>query len=204
MRFGRRWLVVVGVLALVAISVALVWPSVQHPKSSVAAQSVQLDSPLSPQDAASAHADVGGSRLKAPSVRLDVPLGAMDVVRGVINPPTITDAYWIRQIGVDPATPARGTVYVVIHSVHGGVAEPGNLLLGPTGGPALAVGSEIDVANDVYIVTKREVVNQDALPNRADVWASVPNRLVLITCDQRAGLRSTGNNVVYSAVLKTP
>ncbi|HEX4401972.1 MAG TPA: hypothetical protein VHZ98_11635 [Galbitalea sp.] len=68
-----------------------------------------------------------GVTLNVPSVGLDVPLGALNAVDGEITPPGFTSAYWVRNLAVPASGGAARTVFVVMHSLRGGVA-PGNYL----------------------------------------------------------------------------
>lgn len=162
---------------------------------------VRLDPGATPSAAEVAEMRVShddGQRFQVPSVGLDVPLGSLDAVRDVIVPPTFTAAYTVRNRGVDPAHADDGTVYVVMHSLHGGVA-PGNALFDVgTGTSRVAPGAEIEVAGVTYTVRSSRFVAKTDLPSDADVWLDEPGRLVVLTCLQRERGPSIKNMVVVA------
>ncbi|MEX8034076.1 class F sortase [Microbacterium sp. 20-116] len=162
----------------------------------LAGNPVQLDGP-DPVPSASATPE-GVGRFTAPSVGLDVPLGAMNVVDGVLQPPGFTSAYWVRNLGVSPDRADAGTVFVVMHSLRGGGVGPGNALIDVDAARArIAVGADISVADVHYRVDRTQVVDKTAIGSDADVWANTAGRLVVVTCLQRSdGLPSTENLVI--------
>jgi len=162
----------------------------------LAGNPVQLDGP-EPVPSASATPE-GVGRFTAASVGLDVPLGAMNVADGVLEPPGFTSAYWVRNLGVSPDRAEAGTVFVVMHSLRAGGVGPGNALIDVAGARArIVTGADVSVAGAHYRVDRTEVVDKTAIANEADVWADIPGRLVVVTCLQRAdGLPSTQNLVI--------
>ncbi|MBT1634631.1 class F sortase [Clavibacter michiganensis] len=189
--------VVVGTLSAVG---AL--PAADAPRD-LAGAPVQADVPVPSADAdgsAQPAVDSGLGRLRAPSVGLDVPLGAVDVVGGVVDPPGFTSAYRVRDLGVAPEDAAAGTVFVVMHSVRGGGMGPGDLLIDDRAGSArIAPGAVIEVAGVDYAVGSSRTVAKGALPDDAAVWADTPGRLVVITCLQRADGTPSRDDMVIEA-----
>ncbi|WP_316300296.1 sortase family protein, partial [Clavibacter michiganensis] len=134
------------------------------------------------------------------SVGLDVPLGAVDVVGGVVDPPGFSSAYRVRDLGVAPEDAATGTVFVVMHSVRGGGTGPGDLLIDDRAGSAsVAPGAVIEVAGVDYAVGSSRAVPKGELPDDAEVWADTPGRLVVITCLQRPDGSPSRDDMVIEA-----
>lgn len=162
---------------------------------------VELESPV--DDAA---ADVGETdgRVAAPRQGLDVPLRTMAVTGGLLTPPTLTDAYLLRGHG-EPALPGSGTTIVAMHAVAGGRA-PGNAFVETTGtGPVVTVhpGDPLVVDGVAYTVTSTEVLDKRAATTAPDIWGPAgdgPDRLVVLTCLQRAGSSTAAENLVVHAV----
>ncbi|ACZ31845.1 hypothetical protein Xcel_2831 [Xylanimonas cellulosilytica DSM 15894] len=133
----------------------------------------------------------GAGRFLAPAQELDVPLLEMNIVRGVVNPPSLTDAFLLRGFGT-PDEPGSGLVIVTMHAVRGGNA-PGNVFfrMEATDSPVtVAEGDPLVVDGVEYVVVRSEVMSKDAASSSADIWGDVAERdgeLVLITCLQRAG-----------------
>jgi hypothetical protein len=206
----RRILTAAGIVAASAAVVAGTLtavgalPAADAPRD-LAGAPVQADVPA-PAPAASADGspdtsvDSGLGRLRAPSVGLDVPLGAVDVVGGVVDPPGFASAYRVRDLGVAPEDAASGTVFVVMHSVRGGGVGPGDLLIDPSaGGARIAAGARIQVAGVDYAVGSSRAVPKGALPDDAEVWADTPGRLVVITCLQRPDGSPSRDDMVIEA-----
>jgi len=140
------------------------------------------------------------NHLTISSVGLDVPLESMTPVAGTADPPSARAAYWLRGVGVDPGRAARGTVFVVMHSVRGG-RGPGNYLI-DVGNDRSAVrtGATVRAGSVVYTVTGSSIVPRDKLPADSQVWANTPGRLVMITCLLRREDADPVDNVVITAV----
>lgn len=142
-----------------------------------------------------------GTRFEVPSVGLDVPLGTLSMVDDNITPPGIDSAYEVRNLGVSPDRAGAGTVFVVMHSLHGGGVGPGNYLIDAARGTtSLARSAAVVVSGVTYKVTGSQAVPLDDLPDRDRVWAAVPNRLVIITCLQTTDGRPATKNLVITAV----
>ncbi|MEJ5915837.1 class F sortase [Pseudokineococcus sp. 1T1Z-3] len=142
-------------------------------------------------------------RLRIPAVDLDLPVHALEPEQGAINPPTMTDAYWISPYG-EPGAGASApdnTVYIAAHSWSRGDAAFDPLLDDDFEGSTLEEGDVVAVESPSgtveYAVTGVARYGKDALPAADAVWQVSPGRLVLITCFQREdGARSTENLVV--------
>ncbi|MFC4138451.1 MULTISPECIES: class F sortase [unclassified Microbacterium] len=205
------WLAVI-VLASAALAIFIALATSSAPASGTGpvvkdmkGNSVVLDDgELTPaaEKAMDAVPDAGG-RLIAESVGLDVPLGEMNEVDGVITPPGFTSAYLVRNRGVAPADVANGTTYAVTHSLRNGGVAPGNYLFDvDSGKPTIAIGATIEVDGTSFVVDKAYTVSKKALPAQTDLWADTPNRLVLITCLQNPANSPSSENVVIEAHLE--
>jgi len=163
-----------------------------------------------PQASAKAEAQatpqVDGQRFAVPAVGLNVPLGVMSAVKGVVVPPGFTSAYVVRDFGVSLADAASGTVYIATHSLRGGGKAPGNWLIDiPDQRSAVSVGALITVGPLTYRVTGTSVVPKPQLAADKDVWRSAPGRLIVITCLQnRQGTPSTNNMVLMGTLQTSP
>ncbi|WP_245988684.1 class F sortase [Flexivirga caeni] len=143
-----------------------------------------------------------GRRFRVPSVHLDVPLGALTMADRAITPPGFTSAYLVRNLGASPETPARGTVFVVMHSLRDGAVGPGNYLIDVDAGTArVAKGARIEVGPATYAVTGTRAIGKAELPGARSVWRDTPGRLVIITCLQRPGGGPSVDNIVITAEL---
>jgi len=148
--------------------------------------------------------------LVVPSVGLAVPVGSMNVVNGIIDPPTADRAYWIQNRGSVPASNAQGTVFIAGHSWSLGFA-PFNLLYNP-----VVPSHTIKVGALIYLQTKAgQLVYQvrqfqripKALVDQGKVPAllqAVPGRLVVMTCAWYVGVipaLQNGDNIIITAQL---
>ncbi len=167
---------------------------------------VALDPSVTPIPASESRAvATGHGRLEVPSVDLDVPLGALDAVDGVITPPGFTSAYVVRNLGVPLSGNARGTTFVVMHSLRGGGVAPGNALVDVAGGTArVHAGDAIRVDGTTFTVTSSRLVARDRIATDSDVWADTPDRLLLITCLLRADGSPASDNLVVTAERRGP
>ncbi|KQY73807.1 hypothetical protein ASD13_16955 [Microbacterium sp. Root1433D1] len=150
--------------------------------------------------------DAGSGRIVVPSVHLDVPLGALNEVDGVITPPGFASMYWVRNRGVAVEEAAHGTVYIVTHSLRGGGMAPGNYLFETdTGQPTLEAGDTMVVDGVEYAVESLRIVPKTQLEGDRDLWSAIPDRLVLITCLQAAtDTPSVENLVIVAQRVSTP
>ncbi|MDK9610545.1 class F sortase [Propionibacterium freudenreichii] len=203
---GRAVILVIALIALVLVvaGTALVVHSLSTSRDAprdMAGNPVQFEPGNSPAPSTIERMqvqDTDSGRLRVPSVGLDVPLGSMLAVDNVINPPSFTQAYWVRNVGVAPADASSGTVFVVSHSVSRGRA-PGNYLLNvDKGSSAVNPGDLIDVDGHDYIAQSWRAVGKTQLPAAQDLWDAVPGRLVLITCLEQPDGSSPDNLVVVA------
>jgi len=129
--------------------------------------------------------DSTGLRFKIPSVKLDVPLYAANVVDNVINPPGFNSVYLMRNLGVSLDAASTGPVYVAAHSLRAPGEAPGNFVIDPAQGQVVVPrGAEIDVGSLVYNVVSSRIISKPDLATQSDLWAPTPGMLVFITCLQ--------------------
>lgn len=199
-------LAVLSVLAVVAGAVILTHQAVETAEApkDLNGNAVQLEPADVPPPEVEARMEVqeapaqGGPRLAIPSASLDVPLASLLAVDGEITPPGFTQAYGVRNLGVDAEHAADGTLYVVMHSVRHGNA-PGNAVIDvDTGAVSVPDGAAIQVGDLHYTVTGSLTIGKDELASRSELWTDDPGRLVLITCLQRTEGRSVDNAVIIA------
>ena len=142
--------------------------------------------------------------IEIPSVGLDLPVLPLTVRDGVINPPLLTAAYFVDAYGKPVGSPqqADNTLYIAAHSAGHGTNGFDPLLTSDQRDSALDPGDAIDVRTAegtvTYTVERTQRYDKKALADAADVWEASPGRLVLITCFQRGGARTTENLVVFA------
>jgi len=155
-------------------------------------------------DVANANVSPIKGRFMMPAHDLDVPLYLMSAHDGLVNPPTLTDAFVLR--GSRAVTPLGTTPLIVtMHAVRGGTA-PGNAFFdAATGTDAVrvAVGDLLYVAGETYSITAVVIMTQADAAASSSIWGMFPDgeqRLVVITCVQRPGARgrATENLVLYA------
>jgi len=126
-----------------------------------------------------------GVRFKIPSVNLNVPLGEVNQVDGLINPPGFTSVYRVKNMGVKLEDAAKGTVYAVTHSLRAPGKAPGNYVIDiDKSSVTVQNGAEIDVGDLKYTVVSSQIVAKTELSAQANLWANTPGMLVFITCLQ--------------------
>jgi hypothetical protein len=161
---------------------------------------VQADDAVPPMSKSSAVPAIGDDRFVVESVGLDVPLGALNAVDGVIEPPGFTSAYWVRNEGVSPADGEKGTVFVVTHSLRNGATGPGNYLIDVDRRTSkVGIGAKITVDDATYTVTGTQTIDKPDIAHASSIWADKPGRLVVITCLQRPEGGLSQQNVVIEA-----
>jgi len=145
-----------------------------------------------------------GERFKVPSVNLDVPLGSVNVVGGLIDPPGFTSVYWVKNMGVSLEYADEGTVYVVTHSLKSPSVAPGDYMIDQnTATVAVQKGAEIDVGDRTYTVDSSMTVSKDELGQQTDLWAGTPGMLVLITTVQAGQYLPNGQSVTNVIIIGT-
>ncbi|WP_228512742.1 class F sortase [Clavibacter sp. VKM Ac-2872] len=198
----RRWILIVGAVG-VALTVGSGIGIARYLASPVdmAGNHVAYEEFSAPSAEESDAVEQNGTdRFAVDSVGLDVPLGALKTVRGVIEPPGFTSAYWVRDQGVAPGDGAQGTVFVVMHSLRDGGQGPGNYLIDVANGTSkIGLGAKIRVDDVTYSVTGTQAIDKPAVADASAIWANVPGRLVIITCLQKPGGGASTQNVVIEA-----
>ncbi|WP_448638308.1 class F sortase [Geodermatophilus sp. URMC 63] len=143
--------------------------------------------------------------VRVPAVGLDLPVLPLTPRAGVINPPTLTAAYWIEPYGspVGSAGEADNTLYLAAHSTGTGDYGFDTLVDDGASGSSLIPGDVVEVSTPEgtvdYTVERTERVAKGELPDAADVWEAVPGRLVLVTCFQRDTTHAATENLVVFA-----
>lgn len=139
------------------------------------------------------------------AVGIDLPLLPLTPRRGVIDPPTLTAAYWIEPYGdpVASADQADNTLFIAAHSDGSGEHGFDPLLSPDHSRGAVGAGDVIEVETPhgtvTYTVERTQRYGKNQLASAAEVWEAHPGRLVLITCFQRADGRATTENFVVFA-----
>ena len=128
-----------------------------------------------------------GKRFKAPSVGLDVQLGAINRVKNKdIKPTNFTNAFTIRNrgIGENLKKAKNGTLYVVMHATDVGAIAPGNFLVdNNTRSNRLKEGDTVEVGKLKYKITEYKREGKDLIGQDKEIWnEKVKNRIVIITC----------------------
>src|SRR5699024_6117028 len=94
------------------------------------------------------------------------------VTHGIINPPSMTDAFLYRDYG-DPQVPDSGLVLIALHAVRSGQA-PGNRFvdLSEEQQPVvrIAAGDALEVDGQHYRVTGTEVLTKVAATHNSRLW----------------------------------
>ena len=126
-----------------------------------------------------------GLRFVIDSVGLDVPLGEVNEVNGMLDPPGVSSVYLVRNRGVGLADAASGTVYTVAHSLRSPGKAPGNYVINiEAGNIVVAPGATIKVGDRTYAMVSSRIVSKPDLAGETDLWANTPGMLVFITCLQ--------------------
>jgi hypothetical protein len=123
----------------------------------------------------------GGEGFAIPVVGLHVPLGSVNIVDDVINPPNFTNVFRIRGISVPAERAGEGTVYLSGHASFLG-RSPGNYVQ-ENEQSTLRPGDVIKVDGQIYHYVKAMVLTKNELRINSDIWdGSQPGRLIFITC----------------------
>lgn len=199
----RRWvLLAIGAAAVVTLALTgtEIVRSFNGPVD-MQGNRVQAEDAVPPTSESSAVPAIGDDRFVVESVGLDVPLGALNAVDGVIEPPGFTSAYWVRNEGVPPEQARKGTVFVVMHSLRNGATGPGNYLIDVDRRTSkVGIGAEIQVDDTTYTVTGTQEIDKPDIAHASAIWEDEPGRLVVITCLQRPDGGRSQQNVVIEAV----
>jgi hypothetical protein len=192
---------IVGVATALALTGSIVgYVATQSGPVDLQGNRVQAEDLPAAAAPASAVPDAGG-QFVVKSVGLDVPLGALNAVDGTVEPPGFTSAYRIRNEGVPTEDAAKGTVFVVMHSLRNGGVAPGNALIDVEHQTAkVGRGTKIRVDGVTYAVTGSQAIEKADLSKSSTIWADTPNRLVVITCLQRPQGGPSVDNLVIQAV----
>jgi len=150
-------------------------------------------------EAADMVVDSGGEGFRIPSVGLDIPLGAINEVDGVMNPANFVSAFWIRNRGVSVENASQGTVYIVAHSTRFGKA-PGNLIQSNEQS-LVKEGDTIWVDAAEYRVTGWQTSPQGQIGNIEELWANTPGMLVFVTCVLRNDHATPTDNLIITGQL---
>jgi hypothetical protein len=198
-------LFIVGIVAgTYAVSTYI---SQQRYPRDMAGNPVIVERPLqAEQGRVAAISAVAGMTLRVPSTGLNVPLGALNEVDGVINPPGFASAYLVRNYGAGLANATKGTVYVAMHSCRGGAICPGNYLIDVDAATAsVRPGADVYLAGLHYRVTAWHKVYKPDVHADDAIWANSPGRLVLLTCLQvPAQTKSIDNMVITAQLMPSP
>ena len=155
-------------------------------------------------EAMDANDDIG-QRFIIDAVSLDVPLGEVNEVNNVINPPGFSSAYQIRNRGVSLDKADTGTVYVAAHSLRKPGRAPGNYVIDiDTGVITVPDGATIQVGPRTYVMTSSEIIAKTDLGADSKIWADTPGMLVFITCLQyndASKYKDTGGHSPTNAVI---
>ncbi|GAA0423283.1 class F sortase [Leifsonia naganoensis] len=197
-------IVLLGVLGIVAIAAAAYTVSTylheQNLPKDMKGNPVVIESIAAPKNHAVPQVD--GRTFRVPSEKLSVPLGELDQVDGVIDPPGFASAYVVRNHGATLDNAAEGTVYVVMHSCRGGATCPGNYLIDvATGEASVQSGADVYVAGLHYRVTGSHSVYKPEVSSDIDIWQNTPGKLVLLTCLQVPAQTKSIDNMVITAQL---
>jgi len=142
-----------------------------------------------------------GTRFIIDSVSLDVPLGEVNEVNGVMNPPGFQSAYRVRNRGVTLDNADKGTVYIVAHALQAPGKAPGNYVTDTkTGTVTVQPGDVIKVGDRTYKMVSSEVIAKTALGQDAALWANTPGMLVFVTC-METSIDSSGHAVNNAVIV---
>jgi len=205
-RKGLFLLLLAIVLAIAGVGGFLwsAWPQINPPPNAM--RDLHNNVVIPDQDAIvpddTAVEDTGG-RFKAPTVKLDVPIGQAKEIDGKIAPPGFKSVYWISNLGVPLKDAEKGTVYMAAHSLRNGGWAPGNALIDiDTQQAKINPGDPLLVDNRTYSVTETRIIPKPEISSVGDLWdQQVPRRLLVFTCLQNPQNTPSTNNVVIIATL---
>ncbi|GLC63060.1 hypothetical protein PLESTB_001976500 [Pleodorina starrii] len=136
--------------------------------------------------------------LTVPAAGIDQPVlplspTAENLAEQSIVPPLTTDAYWLSTYG-HPGDGSQNTTYITGHSWEGLDAPFDRLSTQVTPGDTVVLGTETGQIS--YVVETVTTYDKNSLKD-SEIWAIVPNRLVLISCFVQD---PWGKNVVVTAI----
>lgn len=140
--------------------------------------------------------------VQVPKVGIDAKITPIAFKNGNIDPPGVTEAYWIEAYGA-PGLTSDNTVYLVGHSWDQGDAVFNPLFDRASQSSNVEPNDSIIVTTAAgavhYVIDRYERYPRTTLAEDDEVWQVVPGRLVLVTCFQPDdGSRPTENFVVYA------
>lgn len=165
---------------------------------------LRLEDPPTKDQVAHMNPASSAHRFRVPSLGVDVALKEMNTYtedgQRVINPPTMEDAYVVRDWAqVDDAP--QGMMVLAMHSARPLPTIAGSRLIDVDSGTSrVKVGEKIEVDSLVYEVTGVSVQDKKTVP-QSGVWKDEPGKLLVFTCLQRPVGKSV-NNVIIEARLK--
>ena len=136
------------------------------------------------------------NRVRVPSMDIDVPITSIDVVGGVLTPPSDPQTLGWWDEGARPGA-LRGSALVTGHTMHAGGGALDDL-------EQVALGAAVEVRTLKglirYRVTKVDIYRKASLAQDAErVFSQTsPGRLLLITCEDWDGEKYLSNVVVYA------
>ena len=154
---------------------------------------ISLDEPISADDLKKMKVQKEKGDLHVPKVGLNARMRSMNVVRGVINPPSLYSAYRVR--GYGKATPdSKKMTVVAMHSIRGVNSVPGTKLINVSKGTSrVGPGDDVYVLGQRYKIYRVDYPKKVSAPKKHDLWDDKPGKLLLITCLQRPSGRSIKN-----------
>ena len=154
---------------------------------------ISLDEPISADDLKKMKVQKEKGDLHVPKVDLNARMRSMNVVRGVINPPSLYSAYRVR--GYGKATPdSKKMTVVAMHSIRGVNSVPGTKLINVSKGTSrVGPGDDVYVQGQRYKIYRVDYPKKLSAPKKHDLWDDKPGKLLLITCLQRPSGRSIKN-----------
>jgi sortase (surface protein transpeptidase) len=169
-------------------------PSASTPPASSAAPS--------PVSTPTAKARRNGMTVTVPAVGVRAKVLPLKPQGGVLDPPTLNDAYLIENYGLPGS---QNTVYIAGHSWDTGKAVFNPLFDIRAQRTEVEPGDEVVVtapeATYTYVVERSERYPRPTLDRQREVWEIVPGRLVLITCFQPDdGGEAEDNLIVYATL----
>lgn len=125
-----------------------------------------------------------GKRFKIPSVGLDVTLGKVNEVNGIIRPTNYTSVFYVANKGVPYNMTNKGTTYIVTHALDKGGVAPGNFLVDSYKRVArVKKGTPVYAGDKKFTVMKSFRAGKSLISKNSKIWDShIKGRMVIITC----------------------